>query len=229
MIKNMRLGLFCILFMNVSAFASDNDVLVFGGTGRLGAPIVTLLVEAGYPVTVFARQTSDRERLEGLDIQYATGDLLNVDEVVAAFEQGDFRFVIDATSRSGNEGVFYDDAMANILRGVSVGNVTQILYHGSIGAGDNMKEFPDIDFSRLRDVLLAKGRAETMLIESGTTYTIIRNGMVRLDGTPATGTADLIEDTSVNGPVTRADLALLTMECIGNKACFNRIYHAVDN
>jgi hypothetical protein len=53
--------------------------------------------------------------------------------------------------------------------------------------------------------------------------------MVRLDGTPATGTASLIEDTSVNGPVTRADLALLTMECIGNKACFNRIYHAVDN
>ena len=227
--KNMRLGLFCILFMNVSASASDNDVLVFGGTGRLGAPIVTLLVEAGYPVTVFARPTSDRKRLEGLDIEYAIGDLLNVDEVVAAFEQGDFHFVIDATSRSGNEGVFYDDAMANILRGVSVGNVTQILYHGSIGAGDNMKEFPDIDFSRLRDVLLAKGRAETMLIESGTTYTIIRNGMVRLDGTPATGTADLIEDTSVNGPVTRADLALLTMECIGNKACFNRIYHAVDN
>jgi uncharacterized protein YbjT (DUF2867 family) len=227
--KNMRLGLFCILFMNVSAFASDNDVLVFGGTGRLGAPIVTLLVEAGYPVTVFARPTSDRKRLEGLDIQYAIGDLLDADEVVAVFEQGDFHFVIDATSRSGNEGVFYDDAMANILRGVSAGNVTQILYHGSIGAGENMKEFPDIDFSWLRDVLLAKGRAETMLIESGATYTIIRNGMVRLDGTPATGTAALIEDTSVNGPVTRADLALLTMECIGNKACFNRIYHAVDN
>ena len=225
----MRLGLFCILFMNVSAFASDNDVLVFGGTGRLGAPIVTLLVEAGYPVTVFARPTSDRKRLEGLGIQYAIGDLLDADEVIAAFEQGDFRFVIDATSRSGNEGVFYDDAMANILRGVSAGDVTQILYHGSIGAGDNMKEFPDIDFSWLRDVLLAKGRAETMLIESGTTYTIIRNGMVRLDGTPATGTATLIEDTSMNGPITRAVLALLTMECIGNKACFNRIYHAVDN
>jgi hypothetical protein len=118
--------------------------------------------------------------------------------------------------------------MANILRGVSAGNVLQILYHGSIGAGDNMQEFPDIDFSRMRDVLLAKGRAEELLIESGATYTIIRNGMVRRDGTPATGTAALIEDPGVNGPITRADLALLTMECIGNEACFNRIYHAVD-
>ena len=215
--------------MSVSAFAADNDVLVFGGTGRLGAPIVTLLVEAGYPVTVFARPTSDRGRLESLDVRYATGDLLNVDDVVAAFGQGDYRFVIDATSRRGNDGIFYDDAMAHILRGASVGNVRQILYHGSIGAGDNMKEFPDIDYSRMRDVMLAKGRAEELLIASGVTYTIIRNGMVRVDGTPATGTAALIEDTSVNGPVTRADLALLTMECIGKEACFNRIYHAVDN
>ncbi len=225
----MRPGLFCVLCMSVSAFAADSEVLVFGGTGRLGVPIVALLVEAGYPVTVFARPTSDRGRLAGLDIQYAIGDLLNTDDVVAAFEQGDFRYVIDATSRRGNDGIFYDDAMANILRGVSVGNITQILYHGSIGAGDNAKEFPEIDFSRMQDVMLAKGRAEKLLTGSGVTYTIIRNGMVRLDGTPATGTASLIEDTSVNGPVTRADLALLTMECIGNKACFNRIYHAVDN
>jgi uncharacterized protein YbjT (DUF2867 family) len=225
----MRLGLFCILCMSVSAFASDNAVLVFGGTGRLGAPIVELLVEAGYPVTVFARPTSDRGRLEGLDIEYAVGDLLDPDDVVAVFERGDYRFVIDATSRRGNDGIFYDEAMANILRGASAGNVTQILYHGSIGAGDNAKEFPQIDFSRMQDVLGAKGRAEESLIASGVTYTIIRNGLVRVDGTPATGTAVLIEDTSVNGPVTRADLALLTMECIGNEACFNRIYHAVDN
>jgi uncharacterized protein YbjT (DUF2867 family) len=225
----MRIGLFVVFSMSVSAFASDNDVLVFGGTGRLGAPIVELLVESGYPVTVFARPTSDRERLVGLDVEYVIGDLLKPDDVVAAFEQGDFRFVIDATSRRGNDGIFYDDAMANILAGVNVGDVTQVLYHGSIGAGDNMKEFPDIDFSRMEDVLLAKGRAEKLLIESGATYTIIRNGMVRRDGTPASGTASLIEDPGVNGPITRADLALLTMECIGNEACYGRIYHAVDN
>jgi uncharacterized protein YbjT (DUF2867 family) len=225
----MRIALFCVLCMNIPAIAADNDVLVFGGTGRLGAPIVTLLVEAGYPVTVFARPTSDRGRLDGLDVQYVVGDLLNTDDVVTAFEQGDYHFVIDATSRRGNDGIFYDEAMANILRGVRTGNVTQILYHGSIGAGDNMKEFPEIDFSRMEDVLLAKGRAEKLLIESGATYTIIRNGMVLRDGTPASGTASLIEDPGVNGPVTRADLALLTMECLGNEACFGRIYHAVDN
>lgn len=215
--------------MSASTLAADNGVLVFGGTGRLGAPIVQLLVEAGHSVTVFARPTSDRHGLEGLEIDYAIGDLLNTDDVVAAFSQGDYRFVVDATSRRGNAGIFYDEAMANILRGISAGNVRQIIYHGSIGAGDNHKQFPGMENSGMRDVLMAKGRAEALLVESGVTYTIIRNGMVRLDGTPATGTATLSEDTGTMGPITREDLALLTLECFDNEACFNKIFHAVDN
>ncbi len=218
-----------LLGMNASTFAAESKVLVFGGTGRLGAPIVSLLVEAGHPVTVFARPTSDRQRLEGLDIDYVVGDLLNAADVVTAFETGGYQFVIDATSRRGNDGIFYDDAMANILRGIRVSNIRQIIYHGSIGAGDNMKQFPNMESSRMRDVLMAKGRAEELLTDSGVTYTIIRNGMVRTDGTPATGTATLSEDTSTMGPITREDLALLTMQCFDQEACFNMVFHAVDD
>ena len=45
---------------------------------------------------------------------------------------------------------------------------------------------------------------------------------------PATGTARLTEDTGAMGPITRADLAVLTMGCLYIEACFNKIYHAVD-
>ena len=65
------------LVLALMTFGSANagaEVLVFGGTGRLGAPIVKLLIERGYSVTVFARMSSDRFRLADSDVTYITGD-----------------------------------------------------------------------------------------------------------------------------------------------------------
>ena len=53
-------------------------VLVFGGTGLLGSEIVKQLANAGETqITVFARPTSDRSRLDGIDVNYVVGDVLN--------------------------------------------------------------------------------------------------------------------------------------------------------
>jgi uncharacterized protein YbjT (DUF2867 family) len=229
----MELMLKCLLAMfAVTTVAAENDsvdVLVFGGTGRLGAPIVGLLVDAGYPVTVFARPTSDRGRLAGLDVSYMTGDLMDTDSVVEAIDGKPFRFVIDASARGASRDRFYATAMRNILKAVASSQVQQFILHGSVGAGDNMKQFPDFGFERMRDLMLAKGEAETLLKSSGLGYTIIRNGMVRPDGTPATGTARLTEDDSVLGTSTRLDLAALTLQCLDNQECMNKTFHAVDD
>lgn len=211
-----------------NALAADGGVLVFGGTGRLGAPIVRLLVESGNEVTVFARPTSDRRRLNGLDVQYAVGDLLDEESVATAFDGQSYRAVVDASARRGTTEIFYDKAMTHIVRAAADSGVRQIIYHSSVGAGDNMVQFPRADFSGMRDVLLAKGLAEQLLIESGIGYTIIRNGLIQPDGTPATEKARLSEDETIMGVVTRADLALLTLQCIDQDACMNRIFHAVD-
>jgi uncharacterized protein YbjT (DUF2867 family) len=231
-------NVFCILSISVAlavlmslpgnVSAADGGVLVFGGTGRLGAPIVKLLVESGDDVTVFARPTSDRYRLDGLDVQYVVGDLLDEESVIAAFRAGSFRAVIDASARRGITDVFYDKAMLHIVKAAHDTGVRQFIYHSSVGAGDNMAQFPRADFSGMRDVLLAKGRAEQLLIDSGIGYTIIRNGLIQPDGTPATKTARLTQDKSLMGVVTRADLALLTIQCIDEAKCMNHIYHAVD-
>ena len=220
------LGLFTVAAV---ANASTVDVLVVGGTGRLGAPIVRLLVEAGYPVTVFVRSGSDRSRLDGLKVTYVTGDLMESDTVKAALSNRQFRFVIDASARGNSDESFYDTAMRNILDALQGSQVRQFILHGSVGAGYNMKQFPNIPFDRMRDVMIAKGEAEAMLKASGIDYTIIRNGRVQVDGTPPTGTARLTEDVAVMGTITRADLALLTMECLDNPDCMNRTFHAVDD
>jgi uncharacterized protein YbjT (DUF2867 family) len=225
LVMKFLLGLFTVAAV---ANTAPVDVLVVGGTGRLGAPIVRLLVEAGYPVTVFVRSSSDRSRLDGLKVTYVTGDLMKSDTVKAAISNRQFRFVIDASARGNSDESFYDTAMRNILDALEGSQVRQFILHGSVGAGDNMKQFPNIPFDRMRDVMIAKGEAEAMLKASGIDYTIIRNGRVQVDGTPATGTARLTEDVAVMGTITRADLAVLTMECLDNPDCMNRTFHAFD-
>jgi uncharacterized protein YbjT (DUF2867 family) len=226
-----RIPLLLILLIAMTGVADQPDgeaVLVFGGTGRLGAPIVQLLVEAGYPVTVFTRPSSNRERLADLDIRYVTGDLLEADSVIRALDGQSFAVVIDASARGASRDPFYATAMRNILNALDTGPVRQFILHGSVGAGDNMAKFPGVGFERMRDVMLAKGEAEALLRDSGLTYTIIRNGMLRPNGTPATGTARLTEDDSVLDATTRLDLAALTLQCLNNPACLNKTLHAAD-
>jgi uncharacterized protein YbjT (DUF2867 family) len=206
----------------------NNRVLVFGGTGRLGAPIVELLVQAGYAVTVFTRPTSSRERLAGLDVEYITGDLLDGASVVSAVDGQSFRIVIDASAKGRDPERFYDAAMRNILAATADSDVHQFILHGSVGAGANLQNFSDIPFGRMRDTLQAKGEAEDMLRASGITYTIIRNGRLLPADTPATGTAELTEDDTVMANITRADLAQLTLQCVDDPDCYDKTFHALD-
>jgi dihydroflavonol-4-reductase len=59
-------------------------VLVTGANGHLGANTVRALLKHGHDVTAFVRQAADLRGLAGLDIQYARGDVLDGDSLVAA-------------------------------------------------------------------------------------------------------------------------------------------------
>jgi hypothetical protein len=67
-----------------------------------------------------------------------------------------------------------------------------------------------------------------MLRDSGIHFTIIRNGRIVRGEPPATGKASLTEDDTVMSSITRADLALLTLECVGNRDCYDKTFHAQD-
>jgi uncharacterized protein YbjT (DUF2867 family) len=77
---------------------------------------------------------------------------------------------------------------------------------------------------RLRD----QGVGESLIAGSGVPYTIIRNTRLYPSATPATGKAELTTDQTVILPMTRADLARLTLQCLGNADCLNKTYHVRD-
>jgi uncharacterized protein YbjT (DUF2867 family) len=215
-----------VLTVLISLPAMADGVLVFGGTGRLGSEVVKELLKVDEKVIVFARPTSDHVRLEGLDVSYVIGDMLDQDSVIAAFESVKPRIVIDTAALYGAS---YAEATRNFVAGAKVVGVEQIIVHGSVGAGENMKLFPSIQGDMLINVLIDKGHAETALIESGLPYTIIRNGLIEYDDSLSTGNGRITEDRTVLGRITRVDLAAAAMECFDEKKCENKIYHATDD
>ena len=230
----ITLFLLCLASNCGSAYAADSaagEVLVLGGTGQLGAAIVKLLVANGDHVTVFARAASDRSRLQGLPVDYATGDLLNPADIGAALRTRKFHVIVSAIRVENGDIHFYEKIMRPLTEQARATGVAQIIHHGAVGAGSNAGKFATLGWEKvpgLLDRLKDQGIGEDILRASGVPYTIIRNTRLYPDGTPSTGQAQLTEDDSVITPMTRADLALFTLHCLGNPACLNKTYHVRD-
>jgi nucleoside-diphosphate-sugar epimerase len=60
------------------------NVLVAGGSGTIGIPLVRALVIAGHPVTALTRSPTKREMLEALGASVAVADALDRDALAAA-------------------------------------------------------------------------------------------------------------------------------------------------
>ncbi len=76
--------------------------------------------------------------------------------------------------------------------------------------------------------MLDHAKAEENFFASGINTTVIRNSRVWPHGTPSTGQASLSEDPATLTPITRIDLAILTMQCLDNPECVGKVYHAKD-
>ncbi|MDH5255585.1 MAG: NAD(P)H-binding protein [Gammaproteobacteria bacterium] len=214
-----------------AAKPEPREVLVFGGTGQLGAEIVRRLLVQGDRVTVFTRPGSDRSRLTGLAVGYVEGDLLNEADVTAAFAGKPFRYVIVAVRVEDADPHFYAKFLPGLTARAKAAGVVQLIHHGAVGAGRNAEKFQDLGWEKvpgLLDRLKDQGVGEDIVRASGVPWTIIRNTRLYPDGTPPTGKAELTEDDSVIGPMTRADLAVLTLRCLGNAGCLGRTWHVRD-
>ncbi len=231
----MKLLLAAIGMIVTTSHAQAEGVLVFGASGQLGAPHIRMLVEQGETVTAFVRPTSDRKRLAGLDIQYAIGDLMDADSVLAAMTEFKPRVVIDTSARRGGmmtrEQPFYAEAMRNIVDAAKATGVEQIIIHSSVGVRGSAKKLLEEQFGydtesqNIRD----KGEAEIYLENSGVGYTIIRNGLLEFEPAESTGNGYLIEDMNAFGRITRTDLAALSLDCMDKAECLGKIYHAQDD
>lgn len=238
MIRRAPTRSFIVLFallgviMGIDANAAGPmRVLVFGGTGQLGAEIVQRLVARGDEVTVFTRPKSDRSHLDGLPVHYAEGDLMQPAEVTAAFKRTHYDAVIVAVRVEDGDIHFYEKGMAPLVAAARATGVARIIHSSAVGAGRNADNFRSLGWDKvpgLLDRLKDQGIGEELVRNSGLSWTIIRNTRLWPAGTPATGKATLTEDDTVIGPMTRADLAALTVGCLDDKACIGKTYHVRD-
>lgn len=215
----------------VAAFsfpAHAEMVMVFGGSGRMGAEIVKVLRAANHEVGVFVRPTSDRSLLIDVQVTYAEGDVMKADDVLRAMKAKPYTVVVNALSGRNNTGSFYDTSQYNITAAAKATGVKQIMFMGSLGAGESRAVYPDNRWAMFKNVLLQKDRAEKDIMASGVGYTIVRNDQIMPETTPATGTARLTEDQKAMGAITRIDLAALVVGCVAAPRCMNKIFHAVD-
>jgi len=229
--KHIKTALFGLMaWIGALGPSLADGVLVFGGTGRLGSEIVKQLINAGeQEVTVFARPSSDRKRLDGLDVAYVTGDVLTEADVESALKSNSFRIVIDALSQGGNNSdSFYEDSQRHITKWAKATNVERIVLNSSVGVGESRETYPNRMRSMFAAVLDDKEKAEDNLTASGVPYTIIRNYRIIEGSAPVTGKAYLTEDQMAKGAIGRADLAILNVYCL-RAACAGKILHAIQS
>lgn len=217
---------------------AQQHVLVLGATGKLGSDTVKALLARGHAVTAFVRPSSDRRRLEGLDVSYVIGDLTRDADVKEAFNGRAYQVVIDCSARRDSTGSFYDASMRSVVRWGRPQGVQQIILHSSVGVGESgeiaevARSFSTLQGERKRiydSTMTEKNAAERVLKDSGLKFTIIRNWLLLLEGAAATGKGRLTEDLQALGRITRPDLAQLGVGCVGNEACFDRTFNALDD
>lgn len=220
--------LIVLLLINTTIEAKES-ILVVGGTGRVGSEIVKILSAEDKNITVLSRSNNNYSRLKGLNIDYFKGDVLNEKDIERVFLAKDYDVIINALAKVGNSPNPHALGQKNLIKWSKKTGIKHFILIGSVGAGSKQSELvSDIVWSMWKDILQEKGKAEASLINSNLPFTIIRTGIVVYDDTPATGNAELLEDDTIVGIITRKDLAQLTGECVLNGLCFNKIYHAFD-
>ena len=226
--RKINILLIVLLFINTVTEAKES-ILVVGGTGRVGSEIVKILANENKDITVLSRSDNNYSRLKGLNINYMQGNVLNDKDIERVFSEKDFSVVINALAKVGNSPNPHAVGQNNLIKWSKKTGIKHFILIGSVGAGSKQSELvSDIVWSMWKDIPQEKGKAEASLINSKLPYTIIRTGIVVYDDTPATGHAELLEDDTIVGIITRKDLAQLTGECVLNGLCFNKIYHAFD-
>ncbi len=203
-------------------------VLIFGGTGQAGSQMAKFLADQGETVTVFARPSSDRKHLKGISVQYVAGDALVSADVESAMMKVRPRVAINALGRPRDQWGFWAITQINITDAAKKAGTKELIYLSSVGVGDSALAYSVEARERTRVVHAERLIAEENIKASGLVYVIIRIGGVNWFDRPPTGKAYLTEDRSVLGMIQYADLARLTVDCIGNPTCANKTWASVD-
>ena len=228
MIRGIVKGLCLALLLTAGTTARAATVIVFGASGQLGAEVVRELTQAGHTVSAFVRPSSDLKRIAAYKPKVVMGDAMKESDVEAALRAVKYDVIVDALARGDADVDFYRVTEQHISKWAKATGVKQIILHSSVGAGESWAVYPEERKNAMRATMTAKEAGEKAAMASGANYTIIRNAVLRNLAAGAADKAELFEDQTKFGAVSRTGLARLTRECVGNAKCNNKIFHAVD-
>jgi dihydroflavonol-4-reductase len=173
--------------------ANSERVLVTGASGFVGSAVAKLLAERGYSVRALVRATSPRAHLEGVDIEYATGDLRDPASLAPAMTgvqylfhvAADYRLwardpreiiennvagtraVMDAALNAGVERVIYTSSVATLALkpdGLPVDESVPLEEANAIGAYKKSK----VAAERLVERMIAQNKLPAVIVNPST-------------------------------------------------------------
>jgi uncharacterized protein YbjT (DUF2867 family) len=146
-----------------------SPILVTGGTGTLGRPVVSRLRDAGYDVRVLSRHRrdgGDGGKADGAGLELVTGDLATGEGIDAAVEGAEV-VVHCAGSSKGDE-----DKARHLVRAASRANVRHLVYISVVGA-DRIPVAGRLDRAMF-GYFASKLAAERVVADSGLPWTTLR-------------------------------------------------------
>jgi uncharacterized protein YbjT (DUF2867 family) len=186
------------------------DVLVAGGHGKIARHLLRLLAEHGHHGRGLIRNPDHAADLEADGAVPVLCDLEHDDPRPHLGGAEAIVFAAGAGPGSGAERkrtVDYGGAVKLIEAAEELG-ARRYLMVSSMGAGD-----PASASEEMRPYQQAKHDADEALAASGLDWTIVRPG--GLTDAPGSGRVDLAPTLGRYGQVTRQDVALVLLECLG--------------
>lgn len=197
-------------------------VLVAGATGRTGRHVVEQLLERGRSVRVLARSEAGARELFSDRVQVAQGDVR--DPATLGPAVAGVRHVIWAVGSSSRkdpsnspEAVDYRGVKNLVEAAAAAGGVEHFVLVSSRGVAE-----PTHPLNRFaNNVLLWKGLGENALRFSGLAYTVVRPGGLT-DEPGGKGIRGGTDAALPAGSISRADVARVCVEALGNPAAHRK-------
>jgi uncharacterized protein YbjT (DUF2867 family) len=209
------------------AHAKKGLVLVAGATGGTGRLVVQTLVKNGFHVRAFVRDVERAKKLLGSKIDYAKGDVREIESIKAALKG--VTYIISAIgagpggdAKNGPEFVDYR-GVKNLCDAVSAGNLDQFVLVSSMW-GTHEDHYLNKAFD---NVLKWKLKGEEVLRTSGVPYTIVRPGGLTDE---AGGQYEILfkQGDKDGGLITRADVARVCVAALEVPAARNKTFEVIN-
>lgn len=194
----------------------NKRILVIGGTGYIGTPLVSSLIALGYKVTVLSR----KQRNDTNKIHYILGNMLDKNDLIEKLNHFDLVIFLAAIIRTINKTKYRDNylGLKNVLEVMGRNNIPKILYFST----------QSVLIKKTGPYGNSKKHCEKLLCKKSNNYTIIRpnyvygidkkNDIYKLARIMSlTRIAPLIGNGSTRiQPLNKQDLVNITLKCINN-------------